>query len=134
VKGRHGLVWVCRTCRAGAATLPILRQVAPRTFVNRVWQAALHDGRGSRILCPACRKPFIEFAGARQLKVCVRCFWVWLGCDGTSSLAGRGVPALTFETRASVRAAPTEARRVLGALSVDVVVRALSTEPVKRSG
>jgi hypothetical protein len=34
--GWHGLVWVCRACRAGAATLPILHQVAPRPLVNQL--------------------------------------------------------------------------------------------------
>ena len=33
---RHGLVWLCRSCRSGAATLPILRQVAPHAFVNHL--------------------------------------------------------------------------------------------------
>ncbi|HKA55301.1 MAG TPA: hypothetical protein VKJ47_16730 [Candidatus Binatia bacterium] len=88
--GRHGLVWVCRVCRAGAATLPILRQVASRTFVNQLWQAALHHGRTSTVMCPACAQPFTEFAGASagvnaQLKVCVRCFWVWLNPEALSS-------------------------------------------------
>jgi hypothetical protein len=89
-KGRHGLVWVCRACRAGAATLPILRQVASRTFVNQLWQAALHHGRPSAVVCPACTQPFTEFAGASaivnpQLKVCVRCFWVWFSPEALSS-------------------------------------------------
>jgi hypothetical protein len=89
-KGRHGLVWVCRACRAGAATLPILRQVASPTFVIQLWQAALHHGRPSAVICPACTQPFIEVAGASaivnpQLKVCVRCFWVWLSPETLSS-------------------------------------------------
>ena len=83
VKKRYGLVWVCRTCRSGAVTLPILRQVASQTFVNRLWQTALHNGRPSSVVCPACAQPFTEFRGASaavnaRLKVCVRCFWVWL--------------------------------------------------------
>jgi hypothetical protein len=82
-KRRHGLVWVCRVCRAGAVTLPILRQGASRPFVNQLWQMALHNGRPSTLLCPACTRLFTECRGATaavnsQLKVCVRCFWVWL--------------------------------------------------------
>lgn len=55
IRRRHGLVWVCRGCRAGAVTLPILRQVAPQPFVNQLWQAALHNGRTARVMCPGCR-------------------------------------------------------------------------------
>ncbi len=89
---RHGLVWVCRICCAGAVTLPILRQVAPRPFVNTLWQAALHQGRTSRVMCPACQQPFTELKGVdavvnAQLKVCVRCFWVWLRPEALPSLA-----------------------------------------------
>src|SRR5690349_22382981 len=78
--GPHGLVWVCRPCRAGAATLPVLRRVAPRGFVNRVWQTALHGGRDSILVCPSCAMPFTEIADAGgELQVCTRCFWVWVG-------------------------------------------------------
>jgi hypothetical protein len=52
-KRPHGLVWICRTCRAGAVTLPILRQVALRLFVNELWQAARDNGHPSLVRCPA---------------------------------------------------------------------------------
>jgi hypothetical protein len=89
-RGRHGLVWVCRACRAGAVTLPILRQVAPRPWVTQLWQAARHHGRPSAVVCPACTQPFTEVVGARiattlQLQVCVRCFWVWLSLEEPGS-------------------------------------------------
>jgi len=140
VKGQHGLVWLCRECRAGAATLPILRQVAPRTFVNRLWQAALHDGRRSTLVCPSCTKPFTEFGGGavnRQLKVCVRCFWVWLSARASASLSARAIPAVTpDETRALVPSrasrgsvpSAANARHTLGKLTAGVLVRALSTD------
>jgi hypothetical protein len=84
--GRHGLVWFCRDCRAGAVTLPVLRQIAPRTFVNRVWQAALHESRPSRQWCPACAQPFSELGydalwGWAPIKVCTCCHWVWFSAD-----------------------------------------------------
>jgi len=104
-KGRHGLVWVCRACRAGAATLPILRQVASRTFVNQLWQAALYHGRPSAVVCPACTQPFTEFAGVStavnsQFKVCVRCFWVWFSPEALSSPSAAATlpPGLTGST------------------------------------
>jgi len=77
----HGLVWLCRACRAGAATVPILRHVVPRAFVNRMWQAALHEGRTSSLRCPSCGQPFTAVTawGNIRLEVCVGCCWVWLG-------------------------------------------------------
>lgn len=137
-KGRHGLVWVCRMCRAGAVTLPILRQVAPRPFVNQLWQAALHHGRPSRVVCPACTQPFTEFGEATaadhpQLKVCVRCFWVWLSPEGLSSVFTMPtVPPAPGLGRALVQgaargesAAAAAARQVLGSLAAGVLRRVL---------
>jgi hypothetical protein len=140
-KGRHGLVWLCRACRAGAATLPILRQVAPRGYVNRLWQAALHDGRPSALVCPSCARPLTRFverraAGQPQLEVCVGCFWVWLGSDALSSRSIDAAPAAALEaTRALVparkadarasAAAAAEARQALGVLAAGVLRRVL---------
>ncbi len=133
-KGRHGLVWLCRACRAGAVTLPILRQVAPRAFVNRLWQAALHDGRASALVCPACSQPLTGFAARGDpapspIKVCVRCFWVWFGSE--TLLAFSAVPALA-RTPPLLDGAPprgamsgAEARRVLGSLAADELAEAL---------
>lgn len=92
--GREGLVWICRTCRGGAVTLPILRRVAPRPFVNQLWQTALHHGRASALDCPACLHPFTEVASAfaPRIMACVRCYWVWLDCEGLDSLATLGTP------------------------------------------
>ncbi len=84
-RGRHGLVWWCDTCGAGAATLPILREVAPPALVNQLWQAALHEGRTSAIVCPSCARPFTELVDSGlgpQPRVCVRCFWVWFAPTG----------------------------------------------------
>jgi ribosomal protein L37AE/L43A len=94
-KGRHGLVWLCRGCRAGAVTLPVVRHVAPRAFVNALWQEALRAGGRSRLRCPACGQPFTELrrAGATvplRVQVCVRCFWVWLGPHLLSAFVAGG--------------------------------------------
>jgi hypothetical protein len=138
-QGRHGLVWLCRACRTGAVTLPVLRHVAPRAFVNQLWQAALHNGRTSALVCPACTRPFTEFgargaAGNTQIKVCVRCFWVWFppalmssfSAVATALPARERAPALidgpTLRTPA---AAGVEARRVLGSLAAGELVAAL---------
>jgi hypothetical protein len=67
--------------------------------VNSLWQAALHGGRASRLVCPACERPFTELASAgagidRRIMVCVRCFWVWLSSDLVGSSAALRPPAL----------------------------------------
>ena len=94
---KHGIVWLCNHCRSGAATLPVLRQVAPRAFVQHLWQAALHDGLPSPKICPSCTQPFTTFSGSRvtlepNLEVCVRCYWVWLGPASLSALSQLGEP------------------------------------------
>ena len=90
-QGRHGLVWLCRECRAGAVTVPVLRRVAPRAFVNDAWQTALRRGRRSRLVCPACAEPFVEVSVGRadpRMKACVRCFWVWLNPHALAAVLG----------------------------------------------
>jgi len=122
--GRHGVVWLCRTCRAGAATLAVLRHVAPRAFVNHLWQAALHNGRRSSLVCPSCERPFTEFVDAasaldpEQLEVCTRCFWVWLGPEALASSRGTVVfPPALEDARG--------ARRALGSLTFRALRRVL---------
>jgi hypothetical protein len=133
-KRRHGLVWVCRACRAGAVTLPILRQVASRSFINQLWQTALHDGRPSTVVCPACTQPFTECRGASaavnfQLQVCVRCFWVWLrpGALWSPAAADSLPPALRLGralvpgTACGEATAVVDAGQVLSALAAGVL-------------
>jgi len=90
--GRQGLVWICRACLGGAVTLPILRKVAPRSFVNTLWQTALHRGRRSSLVCPACTHPFTEVAsgGTARIRACIRCYWVWLDCDALDAVTALG--------------------------------------------
>lgn len=123
--GRYGLVWICRECRGGAVTVPVLRRVAPRGFVNRLWQAALHEGRPSRRTCPACVQPFIALgwprpAGPAAIEVCVRCYWVWLGSEvldalttGRTSLDGDRAGLLGHDG-GDRAAAETRHRRIVG--------------------
>ncbi len=126
-RGRHGLVWLCRSCRAGAATLPVLREFAPRTFVNGLWQAALHGGRPSTLVCPSCRRRFTRLVAggagdeAHRLDVCIRCFWVWVDADGLSAFAA---PARIGGARRPALP-PPDARRALGVLAAGVVRRVL---------
>jgi Zn-finger nucleic acid-binding protein len=92
--GRQGLVWICRTCRGGAVTLPILRKFAPKPFVNHLWQTALRHGHPSALVCPACMHRFTEVTAGTtpQIKACVRCYWVWLDCDVLDSLTTVATP------------------------------------------
>lgn len=112
-QGRQGLVWFCGNCRAGAITLPILRRFAPRPFVDQLWQAALHGSSPSALVCPACDQRFADIAGvgdatSSQIKVCVRCFWVWMDSEQLSSLstppARRALPPPAFPRDADDRA------------------------------
>jgi hypothetical protein len=81
--GRHGLVFVCETCLAGATTLGVLRHVAPKAFINHLWQAARLHGSLSRKACPSCTQPLIELRPPQveiepALEVCCRCFLIWM--------------------------------------------------------
>jgi hypothetical protein len=107
-------------------TLPILRQVAPRAFVNHLWQAALHGGHASRLVCPACDQPFTEFAEPQaQIKTCVRCFWVWFSADGARRLLDGAMDR--EPARSSI-----DARRVLGSLAAGELATALPRAPTPR--
>jgi hypothetical protein len=81
--GRHGIVWVCGQCVAGATTLGVLRHVAPKAFINHLWQAARLHGSLSSKICPSCTQPLIELRPPQvviepALDVCCRCFLIWM--------------------------------------------------------
>ena len=137
-QSRHGLVWFCHSCRSGAATLPVLRQVAPHDFVNQLWQAALHNGRVSSTHCPACKQPFTTFRGSQAyvepyLEVCTRCYWVWLSPTSLSMLSQLREPPTTIqriqERRQTPalrgRRSPAQARESLSWLAGEVILLAL---------
>ncbi|MCC6847216.1 MAG: hypothetical protein IT294_01855 [Deltaproteobacteria bacterium] len=110
--GREGLVWICRACRGGAVTLPILRRFAPRPFVNGLWQTALHHGRSSSLHCPACRHHFTEVASVvrRHILACVRCYWVWLDCEALGALGAPTVGAALVLPRSAMPLPPSRPR------------------------
>lgn len=79
----HGLVWLCGSCVAGATTLGVIRKVAPKDFVNHLWQAGYAHDRPSAQRCPSCTQPLLELDGARvelspSMLLCCRCYLVWL--------------------------------------------------------
>lgn len=123
--GSQGLVWLCQSCHGGAVTLPILRRHAPRAFVNALWQSALHHGRCSSLYCPACSQPFTEVASTYggQIRVCIRCYWVWLDSEVLEALASMTVPATLANESASLppprRALPAGRRRTCGSSCED---------------
>ncbi len=100
--------------------------------MNQLWQAALHDGRASSLVCPACTRPFTDFtegltAANGRIKVCVRCFWVWLTLEPLSSVAAIDAPPAIDERRVlgdehadpGARPGAAEARRVLASLAAE---------------
>jgi membrane associated rhomboid family serine protease len=82
VRNKLGVFWVCQKCGGRAVSVPLLRQVLTRDYVNRLW-AAVHEGRGTPgRLCPACERPMLEVAvwtaaDAAKLDVCKICEFVW---------------------------------------------------------
>ena len=111
----HGIVWVCRACRAFAANLAVIRKVAPRQFVKYLWLAALEMGRPSSQPCPSCAQPLLCFGPEVELspscKVCCRCFLLWFDEAALTSLrierrnAGSGRDARRLAFRAVSRVA-----------------------------
>ena len=88
----YGVVWVCARCGAGAATVPVIRRVVPRGFVQHLWQAARLHGRPSAQRCPSCTQPLSTFDGSPVevspvVSVCCHCFFVVLE---RSALVGGG--------------------------------------------
>lgn len=87
----QGTVWICRACVAGAATLGVIRKVAPREFINHIWQAARAFGRESELPCPSCTQPLLTFhpdevSVSPKLEICCRCFFLWLDREALASL------------------------------------------------
>ena len=104
----HGSVWLCRHCLAGAATLGVIRKVAPREFVNHIWQAARAHGRDSSLPCPSCTQPLLTFrpdevSVSPKLEICCRCFFLWLDRDALATLGLRS-PRVTGGESAGSRA------------------------------
>lgn len=79
----HGLIWLCGSCATGAATLGVIRKVAPRRFVQQLWQAARSHARPDAWRCPSCTQPLLTFEGtpveaSPSVRVCCRCFLIVL--------------------------------------------------------
>jgi hypothetical protein len=99
----YGIVWVCRTCRAFAANLAVLRKAAPRPFVKHLWLAATQLGVPSKQPCPSCAQPLLRFRPEVQVspscKVCCACFLVWFDAPAEAAVglesSGAGLDALT---------------------------------------
>jgi hypothetical protein len=80
-RSRFGQVRVCARCMGGTTTLPVLKRVAPREFIQHLWQAAQRSGRSSFKSCPSCRQPLLSLGPEVEIEpefdVCVRCYVVW---------------------------------------------------------
>lgn len=115
VSGRHGIVLACVACQGAATTLAVLRKVAPRAFVNHLWQAAWKHGLEGEHPCPGCARPLLELRPPHaeirpRIDVCIRCYLVWLGPEALSAApvaepvsdAQRREALLAFALRAQV--------------------------------
>lgn len=62
-------------------TLSVLKRVAPKEFVNHLWQSAHQVGRPSVKRCPSCRLPLTRLGPEVEIEpefdVCIRCYVVW---------------------------------------------------------
>jgi Zn-finger nucleic acid-binding protein len=81
-RSRFGLVRVCAECLGGTTTLSVLKRVAPREFINHLWQAAQRSGLPSEKPCPSCTQPLLELRPPDiviepRIDVCIRCYIVW---------------------------------------------------------
>ncbi len=80
-RSRFGLVRVCAACVGGTTTLSVLKRVAPKEFINHLWQAAHGSGRPSVKKCPSCRQPLLRLGPGVEIEpeidVCIRCYVVW---------------------------------------------------------
>lgn len=78
---RFGQVRICQACVGGTTTLSVLKRVAPKEFVNHLWQAAQRSGRPSVKKCPSCRRPLLRLGPGVEIEpeidVCIRCYVVW---------------------------------------------------------
>jgi len=82
VRGKHGVFLACVDCQAGATTLPVLKKVAPREFVDHLWQMIQRHGEPSKRSCPSCARALLEAPAEVELEprvdVCLPCYLVWL--------------------------------------------------------
>lgn len=80
-RSRFGLVRVCVACVGGTTTLAVLKRVAPKEFINHLWQAAHRSGRPSVKKCPSCGQPLLRLGPGVEIEpeidVCIRCYVVW---------------------------------------------------------
>jgi len=106
---RFGQVRVCEACMGGTTTLSVLRRVAPKAFVDHLWQSAQRSGRPSVKSCPSCRQPLLSLGPEIEIEpdfdVCIRCYVVWfeqvtlehlthIGHEGFAGVAGAMLDAL----------------------------------------
>lgn len=80
------MLLACETCFAGATTLSVLKRVAPREFINHLWQAGRKVGKPSGKACPSCTQPLVELRPPEieitpKIDLCLHCFLVWMERD-----------------------------------------------------
>ena len=91
----------CPHCCGYLITLPLLRRLLSRTFVNEVWNRAREGGNSEgNLLCPRCRQamaavrtPAKESTPEIELDVCSRCQHVWLDAGEIEAVPAKPEPS-----------------------------------------
>ena len=122
---QSGIVWVCGRCGGRAMSLGLLRKTAPKTYLDRLWQAA-GAGREAGRPCPACDRPMRQASGpapaAPTLDVCRLCQFVWFDPREFAQLPPLPPPPAEPEL-------PPEARQALAMVQVELIAERAREAP-----
>lgn len=94
---RLGFFWVCRSCHGRTLTIEVLRKVAPKPLLNRLWQMARSGRYGGARKCPSCLRTMAEVPlgigmVCEHIDVCTGCHFVWFDPGEFESLPKTPVP------------------------------------------
>ncbi len=94
----HAVCFACPQCGGRAATVELLRRMAPRERLRELW-ALVRAGAAADAECPSCRKPMRlvalrEAERVLQLDGCAGCHVIWFDAGELRALApGAAGPA-----------------------------------------
>lgn len=122
-RGSGGISWLCPSCRGRATTLPVLRKLAPKSFVRDLWRASGNEPASPGLKCPSCHHPSraVDVAlvdGVETLDVCRRCHVIWFDA-GEFAAVPRSPPPLPEAPAGRSKALSPEATRARVAFEVE---------------
>jgi membrane associated rhomboid family serine protease len=118
VRGPQGVYWSCAGCGGRAVTLPLLRRLLVRPYINQIWQYAKDEKGVRRRPCPLCRQlmidvPVVYGAAAHWIDVCTGCQLVWFDPREYEEAPAMAAPAgEVLSPRAREALAKMEVKRV----------------------